>query len=1096
MINCVFLTLIYFCQGSAGEKGDQGEPGTPGETGPKGDKGDKGEDGKTYQAVIVQDWNVYPQTVKIHQDKYFIQPGESVTLKFETPTGIDIITSLEINGEEVEISPDATEYVIKSSEADMGFQITSATFSSVGLYDGGLSDALLAIETKDPFVDATDAAHEASESFVSLTGAQFNDVEKVKAAGAAIAKKIGEEKIKDTFKALSTKEKLAAIDKIFEDNKATLDTAYDEALKAAKEDALEQVKTVQDAITDTKYAAADKAADLAAAEALLNAATNFKEINAVLNNKKLTGENNTVLLAEGSFNTLISRKNTSLEYLKGKYDAVKNSDQLFELGEKVLTETATTDEKTTYDGLVASLKKYNVSVDTLPSQIYDTYATKISSAKELDEVEVKNEAGVVEAKVSSDAKEGGEKLGTALTSIKEQLVTNIANAYIAEVNAYTMSSESKTAYIGAIHGVIDAFEDEGDHQLSVYVSSTGSESTTDVDGLIYRLETKLADRTQSWNLPSFTEYRLDKVRLEVANALNAEAKAIKASDKIYSAVYGGYVELGTNKVKVYKTVKDIKLDKDAVAKVANWLGTAQDFDKDGNTTSTEADIKATGIKDLALASVKDQDVTLKAEELIGKKATTDSLATGLYLETTVSDILNYQAEHIDTLQDTYKAASANLNTLTEGAEAGFATQFENWTSEPQLLGGDLSELWAAVSTDVINFTDLCTKANNLKKSTDLLVGLDDDFVAFINTLDDDTFKKEITDSLYQATSPFYQSFKAVINDIIDGKITTKDEISKYTSNTYQKNLYNAEVKDYLNDAIYLFNEYYQEKISNLTVSETQLRLARVVKAAFEATKDGDKIYVKVANNVATLSTKAEYDAQAEGATDIREYTIDLESLTGIKNYRSIFTQVLTSVFETSISWNEPKGNVELVSDAVPAVNDYDVGDVKFANDPSFKFGIGVHGEYEPTSSDPISMVEYKATGKAIKMSKAQYETYWGPQSTELADEQCVVFDYGIKVDSTKYELRSTTGSDIDDAYDNLNGTVWGGDTTQHDGTYKVITDKTPTKFMCITKSSKIAGAVHKYVAIGVFEKGEGNTKKLVQIVVYDLSSVQDVVTTA
>ena len=175
-----------------------------------------------------------------------------------------------------------------------------------------------------------------------------------------------------------------------------------------------------------------------------------------------------------------------------------------------------------YKALVAGLEVWDVSIEKLPTAVANEYFAKISEATEFETYE-------------ADAEDGSYKKG----GLKDQLVENIKKSYLDEVDNSKVitSAESKNNIKGAIGSAVDSWLNKNKltAKLTKYYSiSSGADlGTINYGGtLVEAIESTLNSND---NYDAFQDERLDTAVSSAKAKLEAKAKEIKDSDKLYAS---------------------------------------------------------------------------------------------------------------------------------------------------------------------------------------------------------------------------------------------------------------------------------------------------------------------------------------------------------------------------------------------------------------------------------------------------------------------------------------------------------------------------------------------------------------------------------
>lgn len=511
LLKCLALTsMLALSVGavtSCGVQGEQGVPGKTGPVGPKGEPGEKGEKGSTYLPVIVLVNQVDGGVIA--QDKYFIEVGDTFTLTFQPNTGKDILSSLTINGEEINLAPDATSYSYTAKEGDRGFQITSAKFQNINEFSRGLVKSYYdGLVKGDKGLASAKVAGNTIAKKAEGEG-EFNTDSVLTKAIASVAALQGID-----FTGKTSTQKVALVKEKWESEKTKVSKEYSDKIKAAKTNVSTEIENLygleaamtlhnthrKDALTDEQ-----KNSLKARAEGLLN------ETKTLFNFDALKKE----------LNTLEQTRDNVIGALKAAEAAVVTKDSNF------LVNDTTTKPDGAYTKLLQDLTNLGISTENMPHEVYTRWLKTVAE-------EVKFEKTSKDDATPKHQTEGVKEISEAYNKILTGLKVNLIEQYHKEVDKATsfISATARENCKGKIETIITGwFEDTTvpQHNITELLSLVGP------NGCRFRVETELAD-----NYSAFNNERLGWKKSEVEAKINATRDEILNKDKSYAlSIKGG-----------------------------------------------------------------------------------------------------------------------------------------------------------------------------------------------------------------------------------------------------------------------------------------------------------------------------------------------------------------------------------------------------------------------------------------------------------------------------------------------------------------------------------------------------------------------------
>ena len=522
------LGLVVSGCSTPGQKGETGETGPQG---PQGEPGTPGADGKTYADVIVLNDSV-EEGYHVTQDVFAVEVGsdESVTFTFTADEGqpFDVITVVinettygPIFASTAEDGTTTATLELTNEQVGNSAQLRRATFATAATYGADLIDAYYdSIVEKDPQIGHK---HDAEDEEKVELSEDYEEAIELFAEGYSKAKtglttELG--KLEDDA---TVQDKIACADKYLETAKKTLDDAYTAAVTAAKATAKEALDDLAAGVTSTNYKEEDKTAQLTAAKGAVDAATTIAEIVKLVNETEVENK-----LEKGTYNKLYEHKGTAFAAVEGALESVLASEEGLD-----------SENEDEYEALVAGLEVWDVSVEKLPTAVANEYFAKISEATEFETYEADAEDGSYKKGQVVLAVEGKKAVEDSLQGLKDQLVENIKKSYLDEVDNSKVitSTESKNNIKGAIGSAVDSWLNKNKltAKLTKYYSiSSGADlGIINYGGtLVEAIESTL---NSNHNYDAFQDERLDTAVSSAKAKLEAKAKEIKDSDKLYAS---------------------------------------------------------------------------------------------------------------------------------------------------------------------------------------------------------------------------------------------------------------------------------------------------------------------------------------------------------------------------------------------------------------------------------------------------------------------------------------------------------------------------------------------------------------------------------
>ena len=871
---------VSSCAGQPGATGPAGDKGPQGDKGEQGEPGKDGQDGKSFADIIVNGWEVTGGTIE--QDKYFVERGkkESVTFTFVPETDDkEVVLNIEINGAVVnpvlELVPGEDGKVTWSYEVgdDMGgVQLTSATFTTVKDYAYDIVYAKLAeLKAADPLliggVEGVSVEVKTTND-KDYSGAQYAD-STLFTTSLANSKKAIDEVVKNFKETDTVADKLAAVKTAAETEVTKIEEAYQELVTDAKEDAIAELTSLNNTVTDTHYTDEDSKTILDSAKATVNEATSLTEISAVVNDSK------TEKVPLGSFNQLVAAKNSAFATVQAAYDSIVTN-------ESVLKD-AESDE---YKKLEENIKSWGLDVGTLPTSIYENAMKEISAATSF---ELDDDDNIVMAKTAS------EQILNSVETLKDDLVEAITNSYFKIVDdSVALASNSKVVVKSAIEqATTDFVHDDKDltdpdskgtyKALSKYASSDASDTTT----LVGAIEDAISIAKCPAANEAFQAERL-QVQIKAAkDAFAAQVKALKDADATLASVNGGSVKDPTDKtanaVDVYKTTQYLGTDASETTRkysIDNPFVTSKDDVVDYTPENATKPSYYYTTEDNLVGSKKVDGAKLNLDWQLnnlgdildeGGEVTEDSKEYNL---DTAAGIISYQAAHINDFETLYKEMLEKYSTaqktasirdvsnstgLTADPKGGFATRGELIINSKATTSGTtttysydetkdlakfvnkdvVTDAWDAKVEDASTLGAVSTLAKGTRDSVNLLIALDNELTSFLGKdksltpsspatglfVEDPEYVEWVNEK--PESSVLYEEAisgaNSMVTKILNGEVTSADEVSRWANGL--DNVYAKDIATYLSDTKEALQEIYQNKIGNGTITDTEKYVA-------------------------------------------------------------------------------------------------------------------------------------------------------------------------------------------------------------------------------------------------------------------------------
>ena len=803
---------VSSCAGAQGEKGETGDKGDTGETGPQGPAGEPGQDGKTYiPVIVVNDDDIVGGTVT--QDKYWVEAGKNETVTFTfTPdnTTDNLVIDFTINGAEVELSPDATEYTLTVDDSYGTVQVTSAEFTTALKYgENSLQEYYDSLVANDNQLSHTVKENGADVEFKGQ--GQWYD--------KTILELVNKEKetIKDALDALKDDatgaEQLSAVKTALSASETKIKEAYDDLVTIVKNKAKEELKKLERKVKSENFKDEDKEAILAEAEAAVDEATTIQGVTALVNNKSVS---NTLEL--GSYDSLYADKQSAFEDVeKALEDVLKAQPNL-------------DPENDRHENLVATLSTYGITVENLPTEVAQSYFDQISSARTLKKYEENSATGSEISYSKGDivlAKEGEHAVTSCLDDIKETLVTNIRDQYNKEVDdsVAITSADSKTTFKGVINNAIDNWLVK-DYEADVKGEDAPIEAfvdASDVNGLIQAIETAIT----SQNNQAFNNERIIKLAAEAKATLKEAADKEKADDADYAkAIDLTLMTSGTHSGQYRVANPTIGLEGYTVR---NPLLTA-----DPTVDNNVSYIPAANVETALSVDHHLNNVLFNKGMPVKQSGDSANPTTPLGIQQwTQEHLTDFVTIHnnakVEYAKD-QKAALSGLNTKI-GFSYASSDASNNWEDSSNI--DTLSDKWeekynstAYDSTKPYTMVDVSSARRGFATSSGLLFTDDVNvidtmkaFVRFIEATDVDYRDKVYKVNEAEAnTSKVKKEYEATVDSILAGTATS-DSVEAFANNI--NSYYLEDVTAYRNSAKEILTQAVQNKIANasLPVSE-------------------------------------------------------------------------------------------------------------------------------------------------------------------------------------------------------------------------------------------------------------------------------------
>ena len=802
-----------------------------------------------------------------------------------------------MNGIEIEIDPEAKEYVITSTKEDMGFQVTGAKFETVTTY--GISQVedyyKSLVEADDQLLNIydADAAKEVKE------GQWFDETvsEKVLEYTTEETGKLAKITFKD---GTSVKEKLEKIDEVVAEAKKAIDDTYAAVLKKNKASAYSKIKTEQANVSTsygTEFKAADRTALLAAHKTAIENCTTLSALTKLVNTKISNTTTEGAKKADaGSLNTLYTLKSAAFKLVK---------DQLT----KTLEAESSLSNKNSpeYKETVAGLQAWGISVDKLPSEVAQSYYDQISAAESLEVYESgtnkdKTVLGVTGAKAVKDS----------LQDLKDALVDAIVKSYRSEIaNSVKVTDETvKTtldslvvrtkdewlAKVGSTNTTTgENYEDRKD-TLDMYYGTAwpveGEDATKNSYSLVGALEAALNGSQGSVLLQ---QERLANAKASVKALLQSQHDSILAVDTVYADAQSyKYVEDATGGY-VYTEIKHNKLGND---------GTIDNFifkDENNMEGAVEADsgYKSKFVNSEYSVSAKLSDLTKENGGLMDKKQ-----------YASVQSVLDFKTLHLNDLGKVYNDAALELA----------ATLRTDLADKEFVSGGFVDYVYALNYYDyntgkvTKTFQEIYDLADTMKASETILGILNSNLVAWFDSAtegtkyvdgeadyasnnevtkinswfgvgqlvgtagevgkDCDTNNTDLNDKIgfkQMGTSVGkYSSFRAAIEDLITAVIlgqAGEAEVNATTSIEGLNNLYDQEVSAYKENAKELLEGY----ISSINLASLDVEKKLQVEDARELYLAILGTHYTTVKGTGALATFTDEEYKALSESDLKKY---------------------------------------------------------------------------------------------------------------------------------------------------------------------------------------------------------------------------------
>ncbi len=550
-------------------------------------------------------------------------------MTFDKDDKDSVVTKFEINGEAVEIDPEATSWSYTSTSADAGWQVTSVVFStvndyltnSIADYYGGLvkKDFALASLTKPANSDWTVGA----DNYTSYYDTKV----------ANIAKKAINEGVStiNSMSGSTIKDKLEKVETLVADAKEDIDEKYTEVLAEAKVTArkaltksVEKLENEYEDYVDTD----DTDSLLSDGKAAVDAATTLQGVAEAFDDAGSTKVNNVEY--DSKYKTLITRQNAVIEAATKE---LKNVDSILDTQ---YTAAGLARQKV----VIAALAQYGVEVSELPGEVADTYIKKALQARDLPLDSDKKVALAVEAE---DAVED------AGNGVKTALYNGILASYKAEVDSLTKASSDLKAQLKA---KLENAASEWKNAKTAEGTSTAAGNTWNGDSgiveaylgctwsgteLVYNYDYKTEDSSDSEHLKSKTSLlgTLEHV-LSAEGDGNEEIKAERVSNV-----------LATYKTKWAAELASVKANDSAYADAIKLVKGSTVYEtkvKSFGTTNAE------GVTNFIFSGNGEAD----SDENIVREIATNASSTTSAIEVYYSAEAQYQA-----LVDGYKKDGSN-----------------------------------------------------------------------------------------------------------------------------------------------------------------------------------------------------------------------------------------------------------------------------------------------------------------------------------------------------------------------------------------------------------------------------------------------------
>ena len=816
-------------------------------------------------------------------------------MTFDKTDEDSVITKFEINGEAVEIDPEATSWSYTSTSLDAGWQVTAVNFSTVESYlTDSISNYYGDLVKNDIGLNKISGT---SGSTYSQTGnaAEFSysdrSAQKVsKAAVKAINDSL------QTIKSMTNatiKEKLEKIDTLVAAAKTTIDTEYAKLVKEAKESASKTFsEEVGKYLTDSSTKSYVTSDDVESLEddglAAIEAATTLQGVFEAYGEKAKVTFNS--LDYTSSYYDLITKQKAVISAVTSE---VSNADDILQ----VKTKPADIAKQ---NAIIEALEEFGVTVEELPSEVAKTYVAKALEARSFEE------SSIYAGKTTLEV-EGVEAVQDAADGVKTALYNGILAKYKAEVNSLTSASaELKTSLNSALENAASAWKNSSATSKDIVAGYLGASYNSTTGDVTYSYASEHTVDTFS-----STDTLLGTLELVLKNNGNAEVKAERVS-KV----------LAEYKVKWANDLAEVKAnDSDYVDAITLVMGTSVYAPKEAELglDGCSVDNFVFGDDGTASSSInsiereKSGDIYYSAEAMYenlvdGYKWDSTSATHSWKVDTTAQAINNpgkfddvkaaktWAQTHDNDIKKSYKLFMTELaDQLGTLVSEEYEADSPNFIDNDTVSGAFVAKVFNLKTGDVIvKEGELETIALNAKNNATLLNTLETGLSGFVSglkpdnetALDEGDFNVKTADSSFTVAyintgyGKFYEEALDATNEdsafskILTGNMTS-DEVAKFVSNSNLKALYKEDVLDYTQEALANFQDSVASFAYEGGLTPNQKKAlnsaAEVVESLFD-----DK-YAEFDISGLVYGVKADGTTKATSSSDLEKYLVDVDS---------------------------------------------------------------------------------------------------------------------------------------------------------------------------------------------------------------------------